>query len=703
VRSKSTAPGRALMMRKSTLIIPAAAVCWAAAAFAQSATGPSDAPTATGSASAAVPDKPSASGEEGRPLEVVVQGQRPGTRGTAVEKLDRTMLDRFGATNVSEALDRLPSSISAFSARGERVVSLRGFDQRQILVTIDGVPVQVPYDGQLDLGKFPLGLVDHISVVKGAGSLLFGPNGLGGAIHIATRRPGEGPAIVLSTETAPFYAQRLAGVGTARRGSLAVLGGVAFENVRSFPLSDSFTPTYNENGGRRESSDRRSLTAMGKARWELDDYNEVVASAWHLDGQFGVPPGVFDLTRRFWRWSDWHVNSFAIAHGYRDAKLTVDETLYYSVVGNTLDSYDNAGYSTQLLPASGTSAYADRTLGGNARLAYRFACSEGKCVTARGWFGGKKDWHSSQASVGASWIDVASTTLTGAGQLDGPIGERVLWLAGTQVDAEIPGQSAAAGKPNTAIGVGPMGALTWQPHRVVDVTASIAQRTRFPTLKERFSSAFGNLEPNPSLAAERATNMSFDASVRPIRQLRVDAGVFDSEVRDLVIQVPLNAQTMQWQNAGRARFYGVELALRSRPLRWLEVWGGWAAMKTRRLDQSPPTDTIPYRPDQKATVAVTVLPIPALAFTVVGRYVGSQSFQNKDTSQWGTLGGYKMIDARVDVMAIDGLRLWLRGTNLLDGNVQGQFSFPEPGRQVFVGASVRWPEGDMDLRNRGGL
>lgn len=692
-----------MTMRKSLVIGPAAAICWAAAAFAQSATGPAVAPSASGSASPASSDKPPGSPEEGRPLEVVVQGQRPGTRGTTVEKLDRTTLDRFGATNVSEALDRLPSSISAFSARGERIVSLRGFDQRQILVTIDGVPVQVPYDGQLDLGKFPLGLVDHITVVKGAGSLLFGPNGLGGAIDIATRRPGEGPAIVLATETAPFYAQRLSGVGTARQGPVAFLGGVAFENVRYFPLSDSYTPTYNENGGRRENSDRRSLTAMGKARWELDNHNEVVASAWHLDGQFGVPPGVFDLTRRFWRWSDWHVNSFAVAHGYRDAKLTVDETLYYSLVGNTLDSYDNAGYSTQLLPASGTSTYNDRTFGGNARLAYRFACSEGKCVNARGWFGGKKDWHSSQASVGADWVDVDSTTLTGAAQLDGPLGKQLLWLAGAQVDAEIPGRSAAAGKPNTAIGVGPMGALTWQPHRVVDVTASVAQRTRFPTLKERFSSAFGNLEPNPSLAPERATNMSLDASVRPIRQLRVDAGVFDSEVRDLVIQVPLNSQTMQWQNAGRARFYGVELALRSRPLRWLEVWGGWAAMKTRRLDQAPPTDVIPYRPDQKATVALTVLPIPTLAFTVVGRYVGSQSFQNKDTSQWGTLGGYKMVDARVDVMATDGLRLWLRGTNLTDANVQGQFSFPEPGRQMFVGASFSWPEENKDMMSRGTL
>ncbi len=641
--------------------------------------------------------------DQDRPLEVVVRGRRPGTRGTTVEKIDRTMLDRLGGTSVSEALDRLPSMTSGFSARGERILSLRGFDQRQILVTIDGVPIQVPYDGQLDLGKFPLGLVDHITVVKGAGSLLYGPNGLGGAIDIATRRPGEGPSVVLSTETAPLHSQRASAVGTARKGPIAVLAGAAFDNQLYFPMSGAFSPTYNEDGGRRENSDRRSLTAMGKAAWDADAHNQVVASAWHLDGRFGVPPGVYDLTRKFWRWTDWYVDSCAVAHGYRDSRFAIDETLYYSLVGNTLDIYDNASYSTQLLPASGTSTYADRTLGGNARLSYRFACGEDGCVTARGWFGGKKDWHRSQSASVAPWIEVGTTTLTGAAQLDGPLGKRVQWLAGTQVDAELPGRGPLAGQPDRAVALGPMAALTWQPAEPIDVTASVARRTRFPTLKERFSSAFGNLEPNPTLAAEHATNLALDGSWRVMRKLRLDAGVFDSEVRALVIKVPLDAQTQQWQNAGRARFYGVEALLRASPARWLELWAGWAALHARRLDQPTPANMIAYKPGQKATVAVTVFPVSDVALTLVGRYVGSQDFQNFDTSRWGMLGGYRMLDARLDVRAVDGLRVWVRGTNLTDANVMSEYSFPEHGRELFAGMSLAWPDWDDDETSRGWL
>jgi len=109
------------------------------------------------------------------------------------------------------------------------------------------------------------------------------------------------------------------------------------------------------------------------------------------------------------------------------------------------------------------------------------------------------------------------------------------------------------------------------------------------------------------------------------------------------------------------------------------------------LDQEPPDDAIPYRPDQKGTVAVTLMPIPQVALTVVGRHVGNQRFQNPNTMLWGELGSHQLFDARVDVTAVDGLRMWVRGTNLTDANVQAHFSYPEAGRQLFVGASWTGP------------
>ncbi|HOT12838.1 MAG TPA: TonB-dependent receptor, partial [Polyangiaceae bacterium] len=94
--------------------------------------------------------------------------------------------------------------------------------------------------------------------------------------------------------------------------------------------------------------------------------------------------------------------------------------------------------------------------------------------------------------------------------------------------------------------------------------------------------------------------------------------------------------------------------------------------------------------------AISWLPVSWLHLTLMGRYVGAQYFQNPDTSRWGRLGSSRMLDARLEVLPLESLRLWVRGTNLTDANVQGHYSYPEPGRQVFTGLSLEWPEKKSD-------
>ena len=177
------------------------------------------------------------------PLEVVIVGPKRPPGGTTVRIIRRTDMDRLGASTVVEAVEQLPSASASFGSRGERILSLRGFDQRQVMVMVDGVPVSMPYDGQLDLHKLPLGLVDHITVVQGAGSVLHGPNGLGGALNIATRDPGQGPRLVVSTETAPWSSFRASIVGNGRVGSVGAVVGANLENTLYAPMSSAFTPS----------------------------------------------------------------------------------------------------------------------------------------------------------------------------------------------------------------------------------------------------------------------------------------------------------------------------------------------------------------------------------------------------------------------------------------------------------------------------
>ena len=83
-------------------------------------------------------------------------------------------------------------SFTRIGSRNETTVYVRGFDMRQVPLFIDGIPIYTPYDGYADLGRFTTFDVAEVRVSKGFASVLYGPNALGGAINIVSRRP-DGP------------------------------------------------------------------------------------------------------------------------------------------------------------------------------------------------------------------------------------------------------------------------------------------------------------------------------------------------------------------------------------------------------------------------------------------------------------------------------------------------------------------------------
>jgi len=60
-------------------------------------------------------------------------------------------------------------------------LTLRGFDQKDVKVLIDGVPAHVSYNGSLDLSQIPVETIAKNEVVKGASSVLYGSNTMGGS------------------------------------------------------------------------------------------------------------------------------------------------------------------------------------------------------------------------------------------------------------------------------------------------------------------------------------------------------------------------------------------------------------------------------------------------------------------------------------------------------------------------------------------
>lgn len=623
--------------------------------------------------------------------DIVVRAPRREIPATSTQVLREPFIERSGATNVGQALETIPALHASQDSRGERVLTLQGFSQRQVAVFVDGVPVLVPYDGQLDLSKFPIDMIDRITIVKGSSATLYGPNGLGGAINMSTREPREdGKGWVRARTEANTYTTRSSVVGGARAGALGATLGASFENQRFFPMSASFTPLPNENGGRRNDSDRLGGSVAGKATYDVDDAHRVVVVASRFEGTFGVPPGTKDFSVRYWRWTDWYSSAVGAGHEYRGKIAQTEAFAYASFVGNTLDGYDDARYQTQRLPRALHSVYDDTSLGGfvRATIAPELGDSD---LRIRLWAGAKRDTHTSFDNTHPEKVQVATNLLTLAalGEVD-PVPRRLRAKAGIQGDAELPDQPPSGPVPDSALGIGPMGALTLFATESASVTASAALRTRFPTLRERFSTVFGTRDPNPQLRPERSLNLGVDGALRPTKTLRVALGLFDSELRDLITTVIVGPQRDQLQNASRARIYGAEAQVEWSPTRWLELlWGGLVLHARSGGDLDAPVNNVPA---QKALGMITVRPVPRVALSAIERVIGPQDYANPNTGVQERLAGHALCDARAEVDIVPRiLRSWMRVTNLFDADVEGRYSFPEPGRQFFVGLSGETP------------
>lgn len=122
---------------------------------------------------------------------------RPGLQAAAVptnvQIIRQNELIGRNIFSVADALEGLTSvDLVREGGRGQRSFGkMRGSTSKDLLILLDGRPLNFEFDGEVDLAQIPINMVDRIEITRGGSSVAYTGQASAGVINIITARPDE--------------------------------------------------------------------------------------------------------------------------------------------------------------------------------------------------------------------------------------------------------------------------------------------------------------------------------------------------------------------------------------------------------------------------------------------------------------------------------------------------------------------------------
>jgi vitamin B12 transporter len=195
---------------------------------------------------------------------------------------------RSGAGSITELLQRQRGiEVTRNGGPGTNSgVFLRGSNGNQVIVLIDGVRIGSASSGAAAWNAIPLSAVDHIEVVYGPLSTLYGADAIGGVVQIFTRK-GQGGLALDAGVLAGTYGTRsgTAGIsGSAGAFNYALSAGK--ERADGFSATLPTSTSYNQDD---DGYDRKH--ANGQLAWQVAQGHELGIQFLHSDQEADYDSG----------------------------------------------------------------------------------------------------------------------------------------------------------------------------------------------------------------------------------------------------------------------------------------------------------------------------------------------------------------------------------------------------------------------------
>jgi iron complex outermembrane recepter protein len=601
---------------------------------------------------------------------------------------EQELLDRQ-PRSAADALRALPGVSVNPNSRGEAVAKLRGAEERQTPVFVDGAPLAVPWDGRADLGTLPAGLIGSVRLMKGAAPIEYGTNAVAGAVDLETRSGGE----------RNFRAGLTGGSEGYLDGSLvATLPGrvdltFAAAGLRrdAEPVASlAALPFSQATSSKRTNTDLRSGSLFGAARIEE---GALAARAYllHARARRGIAPEsdrdpAVDAPR-FWRYPLIRQTQFSLASTYAlSPESSVKLVGWRQWYDQAIDQYTDASYQTVRTRERSD----DRTLGGRLVLTAPFETLVLRLVATA-----QTSTHSQfERNIAANSVTPELSYRQNLYTIGGEADYRIGILRGTlgiaydrSTNPRTGDKPAQPASDALAFSAAVRAPLTEN----LDLAVSAGRRTRFPSSRELFGEALGRFLPNPDLQPERA--WLADVELRwttPALSLTINPFVarLEDAISQRIVDVGGRRLRQHYNLSGSTR-YGVEASadLALAPRLSLEASGLWLRARADAGDAS--FRRLPQRPDYELRIALDYEIAEDASLRAEYRRTGpAVDLDPRGGMAQLPAGNELSLRARAKIAPIGSRhRLHIVGAidNLTDDVVLPQLGLPLPGRSFRVG------------------
>lgn len=617
--------------------------------------------------------------------------------------LDGEMIDERAALTISDIVSGVAGIAIRQNSRGETVLRIRSGGERQTPIFLDGAPLATPWDGRVDLGVIPAGVIREVEITRSAAPIEYGVNAIAGVVDLRTRSRGDEHSFRAQGE---YGSGNLVNVSAALQTpvgrSLDVTLAASWRRSDFQTIADrGAIPFETGSDNRRRNTDQESLSIFAAIAHE-GDRGQLRASLLHADATRGIPfEGHVDPQTdnpRYWRYPMWRLTQGSVSGQYDLADhILLRGTIWHQWFGQDIDSFEDQTYRVRDERESGR----DRTFGGRMVLSLPVLGLQSRLSAS----GLTSAHHQTGFEASAEAISVLLQTedlrfkqqfLSLGAEVDVPFTPNLDATLGLGIDSsstpltgDKPAQPSSSAPAFSAI-------LRWQVSDDLTAKASLARRTRFATMREQFGQSLGRFLPNPGLRPEQASTAELSFVWTGSRQLSSELSIWANDSRDTLGQRVVTVdggRLRQRYNMAGAFTYGAEAMLSLKMTNNLRVELSAAFQGGRpRSEPGTPNPRLLQQTDRQIGLAVDWSPAEAIDLRAEYRHNG-KAYDLDPLGGNALLPSAEILDLRAfwtlskvgEAGTVTGFLAIDNATNAL---ILPQLGLPAPGRSIRLGARI---------------